>query len=380
MSEKAKIILIAVIAVAALVILFFPKGSEPDREAMLQLQSSPEQVSISINGEQRGSLRTGEQLAVPAEEPLDFQVSYEGFETYNTTLTIEAGQVRTLHVALLPQTDEAWAMIGEQEQLKNQQKVTEQYWDDAADAYKNNPILADLPHHGRSFELYQGLATDSAKEFGIYLYLYKGSEDEGRKEFKVWMTQQGYEQKSYNVVEKFKDQALPAQLPEEPTMQKLSEIHPSTIDTKKATASKDSEAGDIARQFALETTTWDARKDRHHTDSLKRTQDLLEKGLDVDEGMRLTTTPSWREAAQTKSKSYPWIKKYTETSSSDGATKATVQVCWAWIRDHRAPRIDGPRTYTLEVNKKRKITSYTYSDPDPFVENKNTICQPDDIR
>ncbi|MFK0085556.1 PEGA domain-containing protein [Glutamicibacter sp. NPDC090743] len=380
MSKKAKIILIVTVVVVALVILFFPKGSASNREAMLQLQSSPEQVSISINGESRGSLRTGEQLAVGAEEPLDVQVSYEGFETYSTTLTIEAGQVRTLHVALLPQTDEAWAMIGEQEQLKNQQKVTEEYWNDAAEAYENNPILEDLPHHGRAFEVYQGLATDSAKEFGIYLYLYKGNEVQGRKEFNAWMTRQGYDPQSYDVVEKIKDQALPVQLPEEPTMQKLSEIRPSAIEVQKATVSKDSKAGDIARQFALETTTWDAGEDRHHTDSLMRTQALLEKGLDMEEGMRLTTSPSWREAAQTKSKSYPWIKKYTETTSNGGVTKSTVQVCWAWIRDHRAPRIDGPRTYTLEVNRKQKITSYTYSDPDPFVENKNTICQPDDAR
>ncbi|WP_461634887.1 PEGA domain-containing protein [Glutamicibacter soli] len=380
MSKKAKIILIAIVAVVALVILFFPKRSEPDRDATLQLQSSPEQVSISVNGEARGSLRSGEQLAVRANEPLDVQVSYEGFETYNTTLTIEAGQVRTLHVALLPQTDEAWAMIGEQEQLKNQQKVTGEYWNDAAEAYKNNPILEDLPHHGRAFEVYQGLATDSAKDFGIYLYLYKGNEIQGRKEFNAWMTRQGYDPQAYNVVEKIKDQELPVQLPEEPTMQKLSEIRPSAIEVRKATVSKNSEAGDIARQFALKTTTWDAGKDRHHTDSLRRTQTLLEKGLDTEEGMRLTTSPSWREAAQTKSKSYPWIKKYTETTTSGGTTKATVQVCWAWIRDHRAPRIDGPRTYTLEVNKNQKITSYTYSDPDPFVENKNTICQPDDAR
>lgn len=369
--------LVVAVVVAATFLLVKPKGNDP-QATVLTVNTSPLQLSIDIDGEQIGQITDGDTLTLQSDKPVQITAYRDGFETYDTTIAITPGTPNSAEIALRPITDEAKAIVKDDDSLKQEQQVTEEYLNTAEQAYKNYPILKAMPHEDRLFSIYQGLPQAVGYDFGIYLYLYKGHEEDGRQAFKKWMQEHGYEIGDYDVIEQIKEDSPANKLPELPSNDSLNDLRPENITLPTATAGKNETADQIAQLFATSSTTWDTAKDTHPTAGLLRTKPLMTKELAAGTEMpfKQTTTPAWRAATAGKAKSYSWIKNY-ESTSKEKTTNATIEVCWAWISEANAPVIEGPRTYTLGINSKNEISTYTYDDPDPFVDNTNTPCIPE---
>lgn len=373
-------IIVMVIAVTA-TLLFFKFRAEPTKDTKLVFTTSPRTVNVSINGTDYGSVEAGTELVVATASTADIEVTKEGFEAYANIAEVTPGATNQIHVALIPETDEAWALIDEEEDLEQEQEVTESYLDTAEEAYKKYPILEELPHEANLFSAYQGIPKNVGYDFGLHLHLYKGQEAKGREAFNAWMGTLNYDPKEYDVVETIRDEVPPVAFPEPPSMKQLQELTPENITIPANLETKGLDADEVAQLFAVSTTTWDTAKDTHHSAALIRAAKLMTKdqaGL-TQTPEKPTTTPSWRAAAEAHASSKSWIKKYESQRQSNGTTTATVTVCWAWITEDNDPKIEGPRTYELTITKDSPaISKYNYKDPDPFVDNSQTPCLPAD--
>ena len=379
MKALIAVVIVAVV-VTATVLIFRPEGAKA-QETELVFHTSPREVDVTVDGEDYGQVEAGETLAVPAKSNVSISVARKGFQTYAATVEVAQGETNQVHVALLPETDEAWKAIGEEEDLEGQREATERYLEDAEDAYGKYPILSDLPHKGHLFSISQGVAKTSGYDFGIYLNVYAGHEAEGREAFKTWMQGMGYKPDDYDVVEAVKKDNPLTAVPEPPTMAELEDASPADIKIPKKTTRKGLDVDELALKFAAASTTWDAAEDGHPTDALIRSKGLMTKkqAATTKAPHRPTTTPTWRTAAAAKARSQSWVSDYTTKSDGKDTTVATVKVCWAWISEDQPPVVDGPRTYELTINKKKPaIARYTYKDPDPFVDNSKTSCLPAD--
>lgn len=378
-SLKILIALATVIVVVATTMIIFRGGGDDPVNTELVFHTSPREVDVMVDGRDYGTVEAGQVLAVELTEEATIEVSREGFEPYETTTTVTPGATNELHVALLPETDEAWAMVDEEDELETEYEATERYLEDAENAYQEHPILEDLPEEAQLFSAYQGLTEDPDHDFGIHLHLYQESAAEGRDAFEEWMSDNEYDVEDYDVIETIEDDAPPTTVPEPPTMEELEEATAEEItipeDLNPAGLSPD----ELAILFAEATTTWDAAEDGHHSESLLRATSLMttDQAETTEPPHRPSTTTTWRNAAQTEARSQSWIHSY-ETQDQDGDTAATIEVCWAWISEESPPAIEGPRTYELTINDDPAIAQYTYQDPDPFVDNTNTPCEPDD--
>lgn len=378
-SLKILITLATVIVVVAATMLIFRGGEDDPVNTELIFHTSPQEVDVMVDGRDYGTVEAGQVLPVEVTEEATIEVSREGFESYETTTRVTPGATNELHVALLPETDEAWAMVEEEGELEAEYEATERYLDDAENAYQEYPILEDLPLEEQLFSAYQGLTEDSDHEFGIHLHLYQESAAEGREAFNQWMTENDYDVEDYEVIETIEDDAPPTTVPEPPTMEELEEATAEEITIPEDLDPAGLSTDELAILFAEATTTWDAAEDGHHSESLLRATSLMtaDQAETTEPPHRPSTTTTWRNAAQTEARSQSWIHSY-ETQDQDGDTAATIEVCWAWISEESPPVIEGPRTYELTLNDDPAIAQYTYQDPDPFVDNTNTPCEPDD--
>lgn len=380
-SKKAIIAVVVMTLVVTATMLIFKNRPEAQKDTKFSFTTSPRVVNVSVNGTDYGSVETGTELTLPATSTANVEVTQKGFEPYTGTVEVNPGNTNAVHVALISETDEAWALIDEEKELKQEQEVTEKYLDNTDEAFKKFPILKQLPYEANKFSVYQGLPKSAGYEFGLHLYLYKGHEDEGRKAFTNWMTAQKLNTADYDVVENIQDKSLPIAFPEPQTMKQLEALTPNGITIPTNLTNKGLDADQLAQLFAVSTTTWDTKKDNHHSAALTRATKLMTK---IEAGLtqipeKPITTPTWRSAAQTEARSKSWITEYESTKQKDGSTTATVKVCWAWIAEDQEPKIDGPRTYQLTItNGDPAIAKYTYKDPDPFVDNSQTPCIPTD--
>lgn len=377
---KALIAVAVAVVVVTTTMLVFRPGDAKAQDTELVFHTSPRQVAVEIDGDGY-QVEAGEKLTVSATEEIAVTVSRKGFETYTATVKVAPGKANDVHVALLPETDEAWKVVDEEEDLQNEQDTSERYLKDAEKAYDKYPILHELPHEAHLFSASQGLPKTSGYDFGIYLNIYAGHESEGRQAFKNWLSEKGYKFTDYDVVETVKKESPPTAVPESPTMAQLDKANPKGIKIPGKMNRKGLTVDDLALKFAVATTTWDATKDRHPTDGLIRAKGLMDKKMAeaTKTPHRLTTTPTWRTAAAAEARSRSWVSEIKTKDRGKNTTMATVEVCWAWISEDEPPLVDGPRTYELTISKKNPaIVRYTYADPDPFVDNSKTSCLPED--
>lgn len=379
---KAGIIITVVGLIVAAVFLFFQNRPESAEDTELTFTVSPHEVEVTIDEEDYGTVATGDALTVPLRSEAEIEVTREGFIPYTATMAIEPGVAHSVEVELHPETAEAEALLEEEQQLTHEQTVTERQLDAAEDAYENYPILHDLPQHGEFYSAYQGLPEESGHEFGIHLYLYEGYEEEGREAFREWLASEEYEINDYDVIEQIEDEEPPLALPEEPTWSDLEELTLEDVEIPSEVSAEGLNHGELALLFAETSTTWDTAEDGHHTEGLLRADPLMTDELadTIEPPHRPTTTPTWRDAAQFDGRSKAWVSYY-EDEETEAGTEASMDVCWAWVADEEQVIIDGPRELNLTIVDTPdgpRIDDFTYEDPDPFVDNSNSSCRPDD--
>lgn len=374
---------VAVVALlVAGVFLFIQNRTESPEDTELTFTVSPHEVEVIIDEENYGTVATGDTLTVPLRSEAEVEVTHEGFVPYTATMDIEPGVPHSVEMELHPETEEAEALLEEEQQLSGEQVATERQLDAAEDAYENYPILDDLPQHGESYSAYQGLAEESGSEFGIHLYLYEGYEGQGREEFNDWLASEDYVPEDYDIIEQIEDEEPPLTLPEDPTWSELEDTILDDVEIRSEVSAEGLTHTELALLFAETSTSWDTAEDAHHIEGLLRSTDLMteERADTVEMPHRPTTTPTWRDAALYDARSVAWVGYY-EDEETDAGIDVTMDVCWAWIADEDYVIVDGPRALGLTVidtDGGPRVDNYTYEDPDPFVDNSNSPCRPDD--
>lgn len=374
-------ITIAVLIAVGLVGAYFltignPREPEAPSTAELTISGSPKEFNLKVNGQDYGLVKDGETVTISATGSVELVASREGFADVTIPWQLSSANKNGVHLALEAQTDEAKAIVAEEQNLANEAEVGEAYVKDAEKAYKDYPILSDLPYQGNRFELYQGLANKQGYEFGLYLQLFTGTEDEGRTAFNAWMKDHGYDPAGYNVIEEIKSAKQSAQLPEPPTSGALGAITVDSITVHDNPELKERTADQLAQYFGLYTATWEPKEDGYIEYSEQRAKPLMAKNLadTVEEPYKPTITFNWQVAQSMNGRSYPWIQTY-ESTTKKGITKAKMEVCWAWIADEEDPVFDAPRELDVTV-KDGKVQEYYYTDGDPLVDQSGTICDP----
>src|SRR5699024_5615069 len=374
------ITLLVVVAIVVFVVIQARPASAQDTE--LTFETSPLEVQVTVDGEQYGTVSSGETITAPLGDQAELEVAREGFRTYSTTVEVTPGAPHTITAELPPESKEAQAILNEERQGSLENQATEQYLEDAARAYDEYPILEQLPKHASLYSAYQGLAETSGYEFAIHLYLYKGHESQGRQAFQDWLEDQDYHIEDYEVVEHIENEEPPSANLEEPSWDELTQLQPTDIEIPNEASGEGLSAEEVAVLFAEIATTWDAAEDVHSTDGLQRATSLMtdEAAETVFTPKNPATSPTWREAALHEARSTPWITHYEETQKDD-ETQVELDICWAWVTAEDTVLIDGPRTIEASVIKSGKghhIRTFDYQDPDPFVDNSNSTCQPKD--
>lgn len=377
------IVTIALVAVVtALVYLFFQNRPTPAEDTDLTFVTTPNEVEVTIDGEDYGSIASGETLTVPLREEADIEVSREGFIPDIGTAQVNPGVGHQITVELRPESDEAEAVLDEEETFRTEQEATEEFLTEAQRLHDESPILDELPQHGEYYSAYQGLPETAGYDWAIHLHLYEGYQDEGREAFYEWLTANEHEPEDYDIVERIEDEAPPAIVPDFPSWSELRESTPEDVEITEAETNGDLTVGELAQQFAEVSTTWDAATDIHHTEGLMRATPLMTPELaeTIDLPHRPTTSPNWRDAAQHEARSVAWVSYYEE-EETEGSTEVIMDICWSWVTESDHVVVDGPRTIDLRIDDTQEgplISDLSYEDPDPFVDNTDTSCRPDD--
>lgn len=383
MSKKLKIgiafvgILVVLIIAAIGVRAIQTRAQDTD----LSFVTTPNEVGITIDGEDYGEVTSGETITVPLQEEAELEVSRDGFLSDNSTIDVNPGTPHKVTVDLQPDTDEAQDTLDQEEQGDFEQRTTEQYLEEANQAYEQNPILEDLPKHGEFFDAYHGISEASGHDFAVHLYLYTGVKEEGRDEFNEWMNAHQYSVDDYDIVEHVKDEDPPTALPESPTWNELIELTPEDVLIEEAKAEADLSIEDTALLFAETATAWDTTEDAHHSEGLRRAKDLMtdEAEDDIFTPQKPNTNPAWRKASNFDGRSYPWVT-YLEEDESSEEKQIEMDVCWAWVIEDDQAILDGPRTINVtieETSSGPRISQFSYEDPDPFVDAAHNECHPE---
>lgn len=380
---KASILALAALVLVTVVALIINNAGNQAKDTKLTFVTTPNKVTVKVDGQELGELVSGETTTVPLQEEVDIEVAREGFTTYTSSATVTPGTPHTITAILQPETNEARAVLEEEQQGEFERETTEQYLENAARAYEENPILHDLPSHGELFSAYHGVSEAKEHDFAIHVYLYKGSEQEGREEFSDWLASEQYEAEDYDIVEHFEDDQPQRALGDAPTWEDLIKLTPESVAIEPVEEASELEVDEVSRLFAETATTWDTATDIHHTDGLQRAANLMteEAQETIFTPNNPTTNPAWREASGHAGRSYPWLTYFEKEETSKGA-EIEMDICWAWVTNQEDYAIiDGPRTMTITMTDTMngpQVSQFDYEKPDPFVDNSNSSCRPED--
>lgn len=378
------VVLMAILLVIGVISLGLVNAFTDD-QVEITLRSSPAEVDLTVDGEDQGRVASGESIEVAtSSDTVELTASEAGYEAYQGTVEVDPEEEALAEFVLYPETDEAEEEAAEQEDRTFQQRMTEQYLEEAEEAYEDHPILNDLPQVQDQFRAYQGMTETEGEDFAIHLYLYEGEEAAGREAYTQWMNEAGHNPDDYEVVEHVepRDNSSPDPVVEEPPeLEDIEQMSPQPVDEIEVSADG-LDAAQLAQHFAVVGTSWQPAEDEIPSASMQRATPLMtqERADQVQAPENPITTGAWNSAAENETTSYPWVAD--AVSNGDGSY--TVDVCWAWLTTDEAegdePTFEGPRTYeidTVEEEDQYRVSGYRYSDPDPFVE-PDGECAPED--
>jgi len=380
---KKRIITIAlalfVLIIAAVVVTVIYR-SDRTESTPLTFVTSPKEIHVMINGEDHGTVESGETITVLLGPEATIQLSQEGFTPYDEYLDIEQGQDHLVTAELHPETQQASELLEQERQAEEEHEATEHYLQETEAVYDQYPILGDLPQHGEAYSAYQGLASSNDHDFGIYLQLYKGHEDNGRQQFNHWLQTNNYAADDYDIIEEINNEEPPQVLSHQPSHKELQDTDPDDVTIPTEVSAEDSDVDDLAMLFATVSTTWDTAADGHHTDGLNRAKPLMTSGAqdEIFTPHNRTVSPTWRKAATRAARSLSWVTFYNKETNGEQHT-IDLDICWAWVTDSKQVYYEGPRTIKLSIDDTKsgpRIASFTYDDPDPSVDQTNSPCKP----
>lgn len=377
------IVKLAAVALIAAVIIGWFIVRQPNNQ--VTITSVPGAVELAVDGKDAVWVEDGQTIEVRGTE-IETEASRDGFTTETETHQIAEDGSSTIEIQLEAVTAEAESILLEDSgYFEHQDEATTRFREGAEEAYENHPILSELPEETTTFSAWHGKTRETDDDFAIHLYLYAGDEEQGRTDFEEWLASHDLTTDDYEIVEHIEDGPPPEEspdIPEPPTMAELEETAPGSLPDPDEISPEGLTAGELALLFSETTTTWAASEDSHPHEGLLRAENLMTPELaeEISIPENPTTTPNWREAGQNNAVSKPWVLDYTH-DQQDSEHTITVDVCWAWISDEETPIVDGIRSYDLTISDTGngyRISEWTYDDPDPFVDNSQGPCQPED--
>lgn len=377
-KRTISIALAVIVFVSAAFVVTLIYRSDRTEATPMTFATSPQEVHVMVNGEDHGTVESGETITVALGSEATIQLSQEGFAPYNEHLDIDRGQDNLVTAELQPETPQASELLEQERQAEEEHEATEHYLQETEIVYDQYPILEDLPQHGEAYSAYQGLASSNDHDFGIYLQLYTGHEDHGRRQFNTWLQTNNYDADDYDIIEEINNEEPPQALTQQPGHKQLQDTAPAEITIPTDITAEGLDADDLAMFFATVSTTWDTANDSHHTDGLKRAKPLMTSTAqnEIFTPQNPTVSPTWRDAAAAEARSLPWVTFYNNDTHGE-QHNIDMDICWAWITDSKQVYYEGPRTLELSIDDTDfgpRIASFTYDDPDPFVDQTNSSC------
>lgn len=381
MSYKRSItVIISIFATVALVaglaVWYF--GFRPTK-VLVTIISEPQTINVTINGESFGQQESGQTFPIKTkDDSLTITASADGFADDTIVEPIGGKEVRS-YIGLMPQSDEAEEQLRDEGDLDQQDEATEKFLRESEKLHADWPILDDLPRETMTYRAYQGESEDGDHDFGIHLFLYPDTADQGRQDFTRWLKSINEDPSDYEIVEQMDDGPKKTVVPPLPTRDEVDELTRDDITDPKSLDNKNLESDAAALQFATATTTWHASKDSPHS-AFKRAKALMSKSLaeSLAEPKKPSYTPEWFDAADNDAESYSWPIDYHEGA---GSNSFEVEVCWAWLSETNDPIVEGPRTYSITMGADDGdpiVTGYEFDDPSNFVASDPDVCLSDE--
>lgn len=374
--KRSLTVIISMFAVLALVVAvgIWYFGFRPTR-VLVTITSQPQTIAVTINGESFGEHDSGKTFPVKTkEDSLSITASAEGFADDTVVEDIDGKEVKSF-IGLMPQSDDAEEQLRDEGDLDQQEDATEKFLRESEKLHADWPILDELPRETMTYRAYQGESEDGDHDFGIHLYLYPDTADQGRKDFTRWLESINEDPHDYEIVEQMDSGPKKTVVPPLPTRDEVDALTRDDISDPKTLKNKNVEPDAAAMQFATATTTWHASKDTPHS-GFKRTKQLMSTSLadSLTEPKKPTYTPKWFDAADNDAQSYSWPIDIHEGA---GSSSFKVEVCWAWVSETHDPIVEGPRKYSITMGDddgKPIITGYEFNDPSNFVASDTDAC------
>src|SRR5699024_12499399 len=115
-----------VLLVAVVVFVVMQPRQAIGQDTELTFESSELEALVTVDGEQYGTVSSGETITAPLGDQAELEVAREGFRTYSTTVEVTPGAPHTITAELPPESKEAQAILNEERQGSLENKATEQ--------------------------------------------------------------------------------------------------------------------------------------------------------------------------------------------------------------------------------------------------------------
>lgn len=337
----------------------------------------PAEADLSFNNADPEA-HSGTETYEFSDEEVTVIATQDEFSGHQDTYALDAEAPTEITIELTPETEDAEATLREETDYYQQQaEITEESLQDAEQLYEDNDVLQLLPQEDDTFRAYNGISD--TEEFGIHVYLYPATEDEGREDFASWLNDEGHSPDDYDVIYHLDEEGPPLEADEPPSTGDLDTADaPDITDHEDATPASD-DHDEVVQDFLTITNTHDTAQDSSPSAALMRAEGFLteDQAAQLFEPENPIVSPRWREAAENSSVSTPWIYAINDTPNGD-ATTYQARVCWAWIpHDGGTALVDTPRSWTITVTDTEdgpRISDYTYQDAYTGDDPDESIC------
>lgn len=313
-----------------------------------------------------------------SDEEVTIIASQDGFTGHEETYQLDPEDPTEVTIELTPETEDAEATLREEsDSYQRQAEVTEESLQDAEQLQDENPVLQLLPHETETFRAYNGI-SDTA-DFGIHVYVYPETEDDGRDDFAEWLNDEGHSAADYDVIYHLDEDGPPLDADDPPSPEELDAAEaPDISDHEDATPTSD-DPDQLVQDFLTITNTHDTSQDPSPSAALMRAEAFMteDQAAQLFEPANPIVSPRWRDAAESNSVSTPWTYAINDTTDGDQTTYQ-ARVCWAWIpQDGGTPLVDTPRSWTITVTDTDdgpRVSNYSYQDAYVEDDPEESIC------
>lgn len=359
----------AIVAVLAIIVAAVAYGARswfPNGDTYtVEITTFPTETRLILNGDDPVQ-HEGTQTYEVDDDELHIIIDRDEFAGHEETYRLTTDETVEIVVELVPQTDDAEALLREQtDYYPSQADITEDSLQRAERLQDENAILRALPQESETFRAYEGISD--SEEFGIHVYVYPETEDEGREAFAEWMNDGGFSPDDYDIIYHLDEDGPPLEGDTPPSADELADASPPDVGSLQDSEPDSDDPNVIVQEFLAIANTHDSAEDNSPSTALLRAEAYMtsERADSLYEPQNPIVSPRWREAAEYSSISDPWIYAI-DAQTSDDTTTYQARVCWAWITETGDEAlIDTPRAWTVNVVETEdgpRISDFTYQD------------------